>query len=83
MRAGMGFFTASKEGGSRLTFDGTVYRRVDYGEEPNLNESYADDAAMLVCLRKLFDWESRSDTYPHPKLELEVWKYIRSRLRPM
>lgn len=83
MRAGMGFFTANKEGGSHLKFDGKAYRRVDYGEAPLLNETYADDAAMLVCLRAFFDWESRSDTYPHPKPELDVWKYIRSRLRPM
>jgi hypothetical protein len=83
MRAGMGFFTAGKEGGSHLKFDGKVYRRIDYGEEPFFNESHADGAGMLVCLRKFFDWESRRHTYPHPKPELEVWEYIRGRLRPM
>jgi hypothetical protein len=82
LRAGMGFFTAGKEGGSHLFFDGQVYRRNDYGEEPNRSEVYADDAAMTACLRAFYDWDARRDAYPHPKPELDVWRYILGQLRP-
>ena len=81
LRDGQGFFTASKEGGSHLFFDGQVFRRNDYGEEPNVNEVYADDAAMIACLRRFYDWESRHSNYPHPVPELQVWTYIRGQLR--
>jgi len=82
LRAGLGFFTANKEGGSHLFFDGKVFRRNDYGEEPNLSEVYADDAAMLACLRAFYDWDSQRDAYPHKKPELDVWTYILGQLRP-
>jgi hypothetical protein len=81
LRRGMGFFTAHKEGGSHLFFDGKVFRRNDYGEEPNINEVYPDDAAMIACLRRFYDWDSQRDSYPHPKAELDVWNYIRGQLR--
>jgi hypothetical protein len=82
LRAGMGFFTAHKEGGTHLYFDGVVFRRADYGEEPNIDETYPDDAAMLVCLRQFFEWDARRDNYPHPVPNLAVWTYIQGRLRP-
>ena len=81
LRSDMGFFTAHKEGGSHLFFDGNVFRRVDYGDEPNLSEIYADDAAMLACLRRFYSWDAQRDAYPHPKAELDVWNYIHGRLR--
>ncbi len=81
LRQGMRFFTANKEGGSHLFFDGQVYRRNDYGDEPNLSEVYADDDAMLVCLRRFYDWDAQRDTYPHRKPELAVWTYILGQLR--
>nr|WP_295786468.1 hypothetical protein [Rhodoferax sp.] len=81
MRSGMGFFTANKEGGSHLFFDGQVFRRNDYGDEPNLSETYADDGAMLVCLRRFYNWDAQRDAYPHPKAELDVWNYIRGQLQ--
>jgi hypothetical protein len=81
LHRGMGFFTAGKEGGSHLFFDGSVYRRNDCGEEPNLSEVYADDAAMISCLRRFYDWDAQSDTYPHRKSELVVWEHIRGQLR--
>jgi hypothetical protein len=80
LRAGMSFATAHHEGGTHLFFDGKVFVRSDYGEDPN-TETYPDGAAMLVCLRKFYDWESRRDTYPHKPPELAVWKYIQSQLR--
>lgn len=80
LRAGMGFFTANKEGGTHLFFNGRVFVRSDYGDEPNVNETYAADAAMVACLRRFFDWESRRDWYPHRPPELDVWKYIKGRL---
>ena len=82
LRGGFGFFTAHKEGGSHLFFDGHVYRRNDYGEEPNLSEVHADDAAMLACLRAFYNWDAQRDSYPHPKPELAVWNYILGQLRP-
>ncbi|MEO8805288.1 MAG: hypothetical protein ABI433_04350 [Burkholderiaceae bacterium] len=81
LRRGMGFFTANKEGGSHLFFDGQVFRRNDYGDEPNLSEAYADDAAMLACLRRFYSWDAQRDAYPHPKAELDVWNYIRGQLQ--
>jgi hypothetical protein len=81
LRGGMVFFTAGKEGGSHLVFDGKVYRRDDYGDQPQLSFVYADDAAMVEALRRFYDWEAHRDCYPHPKPELEVWQYIHSRLR--
>jgi len=81
LRGGMGFFTAGKEGGSHLFFDGTVFRRDDYGDEPNLSEVYADDAAMIACLRRFYDWEAQRDTCPHPKAELAIWNWIHAQLR--
>jgi len=81
LRHGMGFFTANKAGSSHLFFDGQVFRRNDYGDEPNLSEAYADDAAMLACLRRFYNWDAQRDAYPHPKAELEVWNYIRAQLQ--
>jgi hypothetical protein len=81
LRGGKVFFTAGKEGGSHLFFDGTVFRRNDYGEQPELSFVYADDAAMVDALRRFYDWDARRDSYPHPKPEREVWLYIRGQLR--
>ncbi len=81
LRNGMGFFTAGKEGGSHLFYDGGVFRRNDYGESTEC-AVYPDDASMVDCLRRFYDWESRRDSYPHPKPELEVWRYIQGQLRP-
>lgn len=40
-----------------------------------------DDAAMLAALRRFCEWDARRDTYPHPKTELEVWRFIRAQLK--
>ena len=82
LRGGMGFFTASKEGGSHLFFDGQVFRRNDYGEAPEPSTVYADDAAMVECLRRFYDWDACRDSYPHAKPELAVWQFIQGQLRP-
>ena len=79
MRSGMIFFTANKEGGTHLKFDGESFLRSDYGEDPRV-EKFATDAEMLVCLRKFFDWDSRRNVHPHLPPEREVWQYIRTRL---
>jgi hypothetical protein len=80
LRNGMGFFTANKEGGSHLFFNGQVFVRSDYGDEPNIYETYADEAGMAACLRQFYDWEARRGHYPHMPPEREVWMYIRSQL---
>ena len=82
LRSGMGFFSASKEGGSHLFFDGSVFRRKDYGDGPDWSAVYADDASMIDGLRRFYDWDARRDSYPHRKPDLEVWQYIHSLLRP-
>ena len=82
LRSGMGFFSASKEGGSHLFFDGSVFRRKDYGDGPDWSAVYADDASMIDGLRRFYDWDARRDSYPHRKPDLEVWQYIHSQLRP-
>lgn len=82
LRGGMRFSTSGKEGGSQLFFDGSVFRRSDYGDGPDLSAVYADDASMIDCLRLFYDREAQRDSYPHPKPEREVWRYIRGQLRP-
>jgi hypothetical protein len=82
LRNGMGVFTAHKEGGTHIFFDGTAFRRLDYGEEPNADETYSTDEAILSCLRQFFDWEARRPVYPHQPSELAVWTHVMSRLIP-
>jgi hypothetical protein len=81
LRNGMRFFTANKEGGSHLFFDGQVYRRNDFGDEPTLNEGFADDDAIIGCLRRFYNWDAQSDIYPHRKPELAIWTYILGQMR--
>jgi hypothetical protein len=50
-------------------------------EEPNLSEVLADDAAMRACLRRFYDWDAQSDSYPHRKPKLAVWTYILGQMR--
>ena len=80
LRAGWGFFDAHKEGGTHLSFDGSVFVRADYGEEPNLRQTYETEAGMLEALRRFHDWESRRDTYPHRPPEVDVWRYILAKM---
>lgn len=81
LRAGKVFFTAHKEGGTHLLFDGKHFLRDDYGDEPNENEVYATDAQMLDSLYRFFEWDANHPTYPHKVPELQVWQYIRTRLK--
>lgn len=81
LRGGMGFFTAGKEGGSHLFFDGQVFRRNDYGEAPEASTVYTDGAAMVECLRRFYEWDASQDSYPHAKPELAVWQFIQGQLR--
>lgn len=82
LRAGMGFFSACKEGITRFSCDGSGFRRDDEGELPPSCERYATDAEMLAALRRFYDWESQQDAYPQRKSEVEVWRYIAAQLRP-
>ena len=50
LRAGKIFFTAHKEGGTQLKFDGQSFVRWDYGDAP-ITERFATDEAMLACVR--------------------------------
>ena len=79
LRAGKVFRRAHKEGGSILFFRGSSFFQTTYGEETG-KVTYPTGEAMLDCLRKFFDWESRRDTYPHRPPELEVWQYIQRQL---
>ena len=82
LRGGMDFFKASKEGGSHIFFDGTVFRRNDDGEAPDLRMVYTDAAAVIDGLRRFFDWDARQDSFPHAKPEIDIWRYIHGKLRP-
>ena len=79
MRDGKSFRAAHHEGGSRLDFNGTVYRYVTYGEEESETE-YATDGDVLKFIRNFYDWESRKETFPHRPPEVEVWNYIQRQL---
>ncbi len=71
--------TALKEGGSRVYFNGSVFVRSDYGDNPG-ETHFADDAAMLVFLRQFLDWEAQRDVAPRQPSEREVWQFILNRL---
>lgn len=81
LRAGRCFATASKEGGSQLFFDGGVFHRHDCGPDGEATSVMADDAAMVVCLRRFFDGDARQVHHPHPPSEQAVWQHIHAQLR--
>ena len=73
------FRTAHHEGGTRMFFDGRDFVKETYGEEQS-RKVLSTDEEMLECLRELYDWESRRDTFPHRQPELEVWRFIQREL---
>ena len=80
LRSGKKLSTAHKEGGTRLYFNGRVFKRSDYGEWTS-DETIADDAGMVTYLRKFFDWEARRDLGTDKPSEMQVWTHILSRLQ--
>jgi hypothetical protein len=79
LRNGKSFRTAHSEGGTSISFDGKTFVRSTYGEEESFKVLGTDDEA-LDCIRELYDWETRKDSFPHPPPELEVWRYIQRQL---
>ncbi|MEP6880635.1 MAG: hypothetical protein ABI866_01515 [Dokdonella sp.] len=82
LRSGMRAFTVNKEGGTHFSFDGSMFRRCDFGDEPNVDEAYATDEAMLASLHKFFEWDARRPVYPRQPTEVAVWTYILRMLKP-
>lgn len=81
LKAGASFSTAHKEGGTTISFQGGHFVRTDYGES-NCREEFPDDAALLACLRNLYQWETGRSTYPEQPSDLDRWKLILRLLRP-
>ena len=79
LRGGRKLFTAHKEGGSQVYFNGRVFVRSDYGDFPG-ETHFADDAAMLAFLRQFLDWEAKREAAPRQPSEREVWQFILNRL---
>ncbi len=82
LRSGMRAFTVNKEGGTQFSFDGSMFRRSDFGDEPNFDEAYATDEAMLASLHKFFKWDARRPVYPRQPTEVAVWTHILRMLKP-
>lgn len=73
------FFTAHKEGGSRITWDGNQYVRQDYGEW-DTRETFASDQAFLKLLHGFFVQDITLHSLQRPPEESDVWKLIYRRL---
>jgi hypothetical protein len=69
MRKGATFSTAHKEGGTRLSFTGSHFRRAGYGESEE-TEIFASDTAFLSYLRKFYGWQTSGVS------EYDAWKLI-------
>ena len=82
LRIGMRAFTVNKEGGTHFSFDGSMFRRCDFGDEPNVDEAYATDEAMLASLHTFFEWDARRPVYPRQPTEIAVWTHILHMLKP-
>lgn len=79
MREGASFRTSHHEGGTYVFWDGTRFVREEYGVGES-REEYADGKQMLAYVRRLYNSESRRETYPHQPPEVDVWKFIVSRM---
>ena len=75
----MSFRTVHHEGGTSIYFDGKNFVRSEYGESESFKILGTEDE-VLDCIRELYDWESRRDSFPHRPPELEVWGFIRQLL---
>lgn len=80
LRAGRQFHSVNKEGGTVLSFVDGSFIRTDYGDEPRL-ELFTTNEALFACLRRLYDWAPRRETYPHRPSERDVWRHIEGQLR--
>ncbi len=80
LRNGMSFRTVHHEGGTSIYFDGKNFVRSEYGESESFKILGTEDE-VLDCIRELYDWESRRDSFPHRPPELEVWGFIRQQLK--
>ena len=79
LRMGRSFRTAHHEGGTRIYYDGQTFICSTYGEEESLRVLGTEDE-VLDCIRGLYDWDSRKESYPHRPPELDVWRFIQRQL---
>ena len=75
MRNGARFFTAHKEGGSNIRWDGTHFGRYDYGESNDI-QTFPDDPTFLAFLRDFYRPQLNLDAIPSPLPEFDAWKLI-------
>jgi hypothetical protein len=71
---------SDKEGITTFRFDGREFIRTHVGEWED-RVVFAGADALLADLRKFYHWKTCRDTYPHSPPEVEVWKYILSRMK--
>jgi hypothetical protein len=79
LRKGRSFRTAHHEGGTSIYFDGKTFMCSVYGVEESLRVLRTDDEA-LDCIRDLYDWDSRKESFPHRPPDLEIWRFIQRQL---
>ena len=79
IRNGQYLRSSHKEGSNTFTFSGHNFIRRDEGECPDLI-TFSTEDEFLKAIRNFHDWEARRHTYPHSPPELEVWKFIQSKL---
>jgi hypothetical protein len=75
MKAGAWFATAHKEGGTRIAWTASRFRREDYGDYPG-RITYAGEVEFLAALRRCFDWQVSRDTWPAKPTETAAWRGI-------
>lgn len=79
IRKGGRFYLGHKEGTINIYFNGKDFVRRDEGEDPQFIR-YESEEEFLKAMRNFHDWDARKDTYPHSPPEVEVWKFILSKV---
>jgi len=81
LKKGASFATSHKEGGTNIRWTNGHFVRSDYGEYPG-GKTYSDEGEFLEALRRFFNSETSSNSYPEKPPEFHVWKLILRLLRP-
>ena len=75
MRKGAKFFTAHKEGGTTISFNGSRFMKAEYGESEMVRH-FANEAEFLDFLANFYDWETSRSIFPNKVPECDKWKLI-------
>jgi hypothetical protein len=79
VRSGSRYYCGHKEGTICFFFSGSNFMRIDEGEDPQTIR-FETDADFLKAIWNFYNWDAKRDTYPHSPPDLDVWKFIESKL---